>query len=290
MNIFIFAFYLLAVAPTVLPDDFRKIGNRDVPPAAISAICYDERDAGCRQDFLENGEAYEVSVNATNEPALLIFGGNRFAGSGGETYALVQKLSTGWRKIETEGWQIYHGLHLKKLSRTRDGYHDLRLGRTLCVKWDGKFYVEYEAMDYRELPEAMFDVNSIEDAELLWLIRYAGETEFQFEPRWMPRPSDIKDQAVNERARVDAEGKEGNFTTVAVFRGGVWGVRNEKAFLLLPRPAYLGADDLKVDHDWLIVYGDSCGFSTTETEIARYNLRTGMLKIQDCVRIPFGAN
>ena len=290
MNFFVFGLYLLATALIASPDDFRKIGNNEVPSAAISAICDNDKDGSCRQDFLRNGEAYEVVVNPAKEPVLLIFGGNGFSGSGGETYVLVQKLAAGWEKIKASDWQIYHGLHLRKLPKTRDGYQDLRLGRTLCVKWNGNSYVEYETNDFRKLPEAMFDANSIDDAELLWLIRHAGQTGIQVEERWMPRPSEISEQYVNGRPRVEAKGREGDFTVVAAYRGGVWGVKKDEAFLLLPRPTYLGADDLKTDHGWLIVYGDSCGVSTTETEIARYNLRTGRLMIQGCVKIPFGAN
>ena len=63
---------------------------------------------------------------------------------------------------------------------------------------------------------------------------------------------------------------------VSLQRGGVWGIRGNSAFLLVPRPSYLGVCTLTIKGDWLLGYDDCV---TEDEPDLRYNLRTQELQI-----------
>lgn len=46
-------------------------------------------------------------------------------------------------------------------------------------------------------------------------------------------------------------------TWLSFFKGGVWGVKGNRAFLLLPQPSYLGAQRLELRGDWLDIYREA---------------------------------
>ena len=43
---------------------------------------------------------------------------------------------------------------------------------------------------------------------------------------------------------------------VSFCRARVWGARGDRAFLLVPRPSYLGAIRLELHGDWLYIFGE----------------------------------
>ena len=70
---------------------------------------------------------------------------------------------------------------------------------------------------------------------------------------------------------------------VAIFKGGVYGVEGDRSFLLLPRPAYGGAERLEIDGDWLVVFAsvslEHADPKLEVREVARYNRRTRELRV-----------
>lgn len=271
-------------------EGFRKVNRQDVPRAAVSVICPDDDD-GCWRDFAETGEAYELDVDSAGNRALLVFGGVGWGGSGGDSYCLLQEQAKRWKEIGRDCWQLYHGLHLKRLGRVRDGHYDFRLGKTLCIKWQGNRYVAYAPGDYRNLPISAFNETDPEDAEIFWLIRYAGARDAVFEPRWMPKPLDLHEWSPREEKDTPAlKDDVEQVTWMSSYRGSVWGVKGDQAFVLLPRATYLGAEEITVQGDWLSIQGHSGKCRADNVELARYNLRTHRLKINRCAQIPFEAN
>src|SRR5262249_61350825 len=69
-------------------------------------------------------------------------------------------------------------------------------------------------------------------------------------------------------SRRDSEDK--NLTWVSLFKGGIWGLRGNRAFLLVPQLAYLGAQRLEIRGDWLLIYGR---LEQSQPNV-RYNRRT----------------
>jgi hypothetical protein len=282
---------ILLIATSASASDFVPLKRREVPAEAIEALCIPRiKNYDCLQDFRNNGKAYEVDANDDGTKEILIHLGLGDTGSGGEEYELVQKQGNKWVGISgEEGWLIYNGLCLGKLGSSRMGYHDLRIGRTLFVKWNGRRYVRFNEKDLRALPAVLFDVNDPEDAEILWLIRYADQTEIKLEPNWFPAPKNSRIFAGPVAASVEG------LNWLSLYKGSVWCLRDKKAFLVLPRATYLGATDLQVAGDWLVVFGDpwshtGCNGKKSHIEIARYQWSTHTLKISPCAQIPFESN
>ncbi|MDH4134005.1 MAG: hypothetical protein OEV31_04395, partial [Gammaproteobacteria bacterium] len=70
---------------------------------------------------------------------------------------------------------------------------------------------------------------------------------------------------------------------VAMFKGGVYAVQKGKAYLLLPRPAYRGAEKLEFDGDWLVVHAtvatDPARKKYVLQPVARYNRKSSELQL-----------
>ncbi len=274
--------WLFASCSAFPTDGFHEVKRTNVPREALAEICDDLEGHPCWEEFQKNGEAFAVDVNDDGQDELLIHIGLQDSGSGGEGYALVQKDGTRWKEIDDGSCLLYWGLRLRKLDKTRLGYHDLRLGHSFFVKWDGKEYVPFEPPDFRALSASLFDPRDPEDAEILWLIRYAGLKSLTFEPQWIPRPKGLHSwpQPVRDTSQC--------MDWFSVYKGGVWGIQDKQAFLLLPRATYLGATDMQLDGEWLILYGDPwCPNCASHTEVARYRLRSHQLVIGFESQIPF---
>lgn len=136
------------------------------------------------------------------------------------------------------------------------------------MKWDGKKYVNYSDADYHRLSAGFFDASQWTEAGIFWTIRYQGQKTFRLVPKWFLLPSPKDRNSVN----ATLEDPKYGLKWIAFFKGGVWGVRGKQAFLLIPQPAYTGAQKLEFQGNWLMIYGDS-PFDAPSV-VARYNRRT----------------
>jgi hypothetical protein len=143
------------------------------------------------------------------------------------------------------------------------------------LKWNGKHYVDYADSEYHQLPPAFFDSSDWQEAEIFWDIRFRGLKEISLEPRWFPVPPGWAQDA----AAVEVRDPEFDIVWVAFFKGGVWGVKDEHAFLLLPQPDYRGSEQMELDGDWLVVHGEM-DFLAPAPIVARYNRRTRELRME----------
>jgi len=268
--------------------DFLRVHRKQVPVEAINALCDDDvPDPECEQDFRQNGRAYRVDVNDDGVDEFLIHLGGGDSGTGGDGYTLMQKQEGRWKQISgAGGWQIYHPLYFQKLIHSRNGYHDLRIGRSLFVKWTGESYAEFSPDDFHELGPKEMSLRDPEDAEGLWLIDYAGRKEFELTPRGFPSG---KTEVYRRAAFAEVNSVVSCFSE---YKGGLWCGNGKERYLVLPRATYLGATDIEVQGDWLVAYGDPwcnvpCDCGKSHLEIARYQWRTHQIKISPCARIPF---
>src|SRR6478736_233361 len=174
----------------------------------------------------------------------------------------------------------------------RQGFHDLRIEVDHCLKWDGKRYIDYDSEDYARLKPEWFDTGSSNEAELFWKIRYAGRKSIQFEPLWFtvspqefdrpPRPYmgfPVRVVEFPKLPYVSRRDLKFNIRWLSFFKGGVWGVRGNQAFLLVPQPSYLGAQRLELRGDWLLIYGE-LEESDGHPNI-RYNRRTHEIRFEN---------
>lgn len=273
---------LLACSSALPANGFQEVKRSKVPREAILQNCDDLEGHPCWQEFQRNGKAYTVDVNDDGENELLIHIGIQDEGSGGAGYALLQKQGDSWKEIDDGSWLLYWGLRLRKLENTRLGYHDLRIGHSLFVKWDGTKYVPFEPADFKLLQDSFFDPNDPQDAEILWLIRYAGSKSIDFTPQWNLRPKTLRSWPHPVKDPLQ------RIEWFSVYKGGVWGIQGQRVFLLLPRASYLGSTDMQLDGDWLILYGDPwCDDCTSHMELARYQLRSHELIVAHDSYIPF---
>ena len=107
-------------------------------------------------------------------------------------------------------------------------------------------------------------------------MRYGGAKTVTIEPQWFAETSlsssnaELQDPILGVR-------------WVAVFKGGVYGVQNDRSFLLLPRPEYGGAERLGFDGDWLVISAwraiDGTDRTSQVRPVARYNRRTRELRL-----------
>lgn len=281
-SLLIFLMSLLASSSTFPADGFHELKRANVPREVLAEICDDLEGHPCWEEFQQNGKAFAVDVNDDGQDEFLIHIGFQDSGSGGEGYSLVQKEGPNWKEIDDGSCLLYWGLRLRKLDKIRLGYHDLRLGHSFFVKWDGTKYVPFESADFRALSPALFDAKDPQDVEILWLIRYAGLKNLTLEPQWIPRPKGLHSSANPVR---DASRRINWFS---VYKGSVWGVRAKRVFLLLPRASYLGVNNMQMDGDWLIMYGDPwCADCPSHAELARYQLRSHELFVAPESEIPF---
>lgn len=232
-----------------------------------------DEPSDCGWRFREVGNAWTGDVNGDGVNELLVVPGT--GGTGGSDMWLYQKVGNRWRPI------LHAFPYLERLGIlpiVRSGYHDLHLDSLHCYKWNGRKYVAYVPEDYRKLRPGFFAISNPDNASILWLARYGGLKEFDFEPRWFlfqPQPTHLGDAL---------EDHEYNLRWVAEYKGPVWGVRGKRSFLILPRPAHTGGDRLDFEGDWFLIYSDWGGM-TERRPVARYNRRTHRLVIE--TRDPF---
>jgi len=272
----LFLTFLMNLQDVPQTTHFRPFKKSLVPSAlfATDPPCPEpDEPSDCRRRFKSVGNAWTGDVNGDGLDELLIVPGT--GGTGGSDMWLYQKIGNRWRPI------LYAFPYLERLDIlpiVRSGYHDLHLDSLQCYKWNGHKYVAYASEDYRKLQPEFFDTSNPINASILWLARYAGLKEFQFEPRWfsfVPRQTHLGESL---------EDRKHNLRWVAEFKGAVWGVRGNRSFLIIPRPAHTGCDRLGFEGDWLLIYGVGFGMEE-EKPIARYNRRTHRLVID--TRDPF---
>lgn len=249
---------------------FRPIDKMAIPRSLIEEVCpLDFRP--CWEDFLQYGGAWVGDVNNDGVDELLLSLSNViWPVSEGDLHRLYERRSGAWVAIDGAGWQA-GGRKLGMLPPVRAGYHDLRIGISLCLKWNGSQYVPYAAEDYRQLPPELFDKSNTLEAYIFWLIRYAGLKTFRFEPQWFPFDWS------EEEADDVLDDPQYNLRWAAFYKAGVWGIRNNQAFLLVPRVGYVGPDRFELRDDWLLIYSDV----HPENPAVRYNRRTGELRIEE---------
>ena len=282
MLVAIIASALLAQQPGDAIQQFRGIRAVDVPVAVFAnsgELCDFEDAAECRRRFLEKGAAWRGDVDGDGVLELLLQGAV-LGGTGGNPYYLFQARRGSWEPLNSEGgWLTLTGSpRFDILPTARGGYHDIRVSAVECFKWNGKEYVPYAAADYRALSPRWFDGSKLDEAELFWAIRYRGAPAVTFEPQWF---SAVPQWGSN----VEVEDATLKLKWVAMFKAGVYGVQGGRSFLLLPRPAYSGAERLELDGDWLVIYATV--LTSTEPAkselrpVARYNRRTKDLRVLD---------
>jgi hypothetical protein len=261
---------------------FHKIDKAAVPRSIIesAALCNETSKNQCWSAFLDLGGAWAGDVNDDGVDEFVVFPGLGWSGSAGDWYFLFQKQGNKWVPVYSEakdiGWQTLYPL-FDILPIVRGGYHDLRVDAAWCLKWNGRNYVSYRDADYHQLPPELFDKSNLDDAEILWSIRYRGVKQAQFEPQWFPNFAAHKNSVA---VRVDDPGE--NLIWIALFKGGIWGVRGDRAFLLLPQPAYRGSEKMELQGDYLIVYGEFDDPSKAKSPpiVARYNRLTHELRVK----------
>jgi len=271
---------LLLIALFLFPNSSNKVTQfKEVAPSFVPeslGLCADpdaEQRETCLLSFQETGEARVGDVNGDGQSEWLIQLGARDAGSGGEWFHLFAKRSGKWVELYNRGWQTLVP-RFDILPTVRHGYHDLRVDVELCLKWNGTKYVDYSNDDYRKLRAGWFDRNSPYEAELFWRIRYGGRKEFTFEPIWT--------QFFESRelgSFIEVEDRVKGLRWIALFKGGVWGVRGNRAFLLLPQPTYKGSEKLEIKGEWLVIHGELEDPGKDPPIVARYNRRTHVLLI-----------
>lgn len=263
----------------------------------------------CWASFRDHGEVWAADIDESRIESLLVMPGGSWEGSFGNWYFLYRKQGRNWvvekiakDKDDENGWQTWHP-RFDVLPIVRNGHHDLRVVVDACLKWDGAKYVWYEPEDYHHLSSAWFDATNSREAEIFWAIRYAGMNKITFEPQWFPLPKDdfrtifeepqphfrvIPERVVAESLEDQAE----HLSWVGMVKGGVWGVRGNRVFLLTPQLSYTfeGVDNLRLEGDWLLAYGaaqdasdvgksDSVSGGRVRPSI-RYNRRTHELQIE----------
>jgi hypothetical protein len=203
----------------------------------------------CEEDFKRIGAVWTGDVNDDGTQELVIYPGTAWSGSGGDSYFLFRKRGRKWIPLfpSSQDW-FTRDPRFDILPLAHEGYHDLRIAQDWCVKWDGKRYVNYSDADYHRLPLDFFDPSQWTEAGIFWTIHYRGLKTFRLAPKY-------------------------GLAWIAVFKGGVWGVRDTRAFLLFPQLAYTGAHKLEFQGDWLLIYGEE------PWAVAKYNRRTKELDV-----------
>jgi hypothetical protein len=258
---------LLSQQPANPVQQFQPVPVAGVPLAVFSGdVCDDNEEADCRREFLQKGAAWAGDVNGDGVREILVKS-PFLGGTGGEPYFLFQQRQKSWEPLTPDGRMLTltGSPRFDILPPVHGGYHDIRVDATGCFKWNGKEYVSYDTADFRKLSPAWFDASKLGEAELFWTMKYRGSQGATFEPQWF---MSVPQSSIN--AEVDDPTL--SLRWVAMFKGGVYGVQNGRSFLLVPQPAYGGAEQLELQGDWLVVSAGG--------EIARYNRRTKELLVR----------
>ncbi len=272
---------VLFAAPAAPPvKHFHKVSKTLFPRSVLkNDLCDEESDKECFEDFRDNGEVWAGDVNDDGVNELLVFPGVGWEGTAGDVHFLYQKQRDRWIPLYLGeqgdlGWQALEP-RFDILPIKHDGYHDLRVAADWCVKWDGEHYVDYDDSDYRKLSPSYFNPSNWHEAEIFWAIHYRGLDEARVRPQWFPIPRDF-----TPPMGLTVDDPEHGVFWLARFKGGVWGVDEGRAFLLLPRPDYRGSEKMELDGDWLVIHGEIDDISKPPAVVARYNRRTHELRME----------
>lgn len=271
---------VLFAAPTTPPvKHFHKVSKKLFPRSVLEELCSDaESIKECFESFQEIGEVWAGDVNDDGVDELLVFPGGGWVGSAGEWYMLFQQQNEKWIPLYPNqggsGWQVNEP-RFDILPVMHDGYHDLRIAPDWCLKWDGEHYVDYEASDYHKLSPSYFNASNWHEAEIFWANHYRGLDEARVRPQWFPIPRDF-----TPPMGLTVDDPEHGVFWLAQFKGGVWGVDEGRAFLLLPHGPYRGAAKLELDGDWLVIYAEPEELSAPPPMFARYNRKTHVLRME----------
>jgi hypothetical protein len=293
------AVVLLAPSPSLPVKHFRLIEKSDLPKTFLRYLCGSVQDTSERKDciksFEKNGAVWAGDVNDDNEDEYIVDSGG-LPGTLGPARSLVQLRGSDWvelvcRKEEDFCDSEWNTLRARFdiLPLVRKGYHDLRIEVGHCLKWDGQHYVDYEPADYSQLRAEWFDTKDNHEAELFWMMRYHERKGIRFEPQWFTvspkefgRPVQayigfpVRVVEFPKLPYVSRQDPELGLIWLSFFKGGVWGVKGNRAFLLVPQPSYLGAQRLELRGDWLFIYGEL--EEPDNSPDVRYNRRTHELR------------
>lgn len=296
--------------PATVLRDFVEVGFDHFPRVVIMRDFCDAQNTGqnsaeCWEDVRETGRVWAGDVNDDHVDELVLYPGRDWTGSGGLNFFLYQRRGAAWHSIamardseqEEPGW-FTDRPRFDILPISRNGYHDLRVAVDQCLKWSGEKYVPYERADYHGLVPSWFNRTEPREAEIFWMIRYADSNHPSIQPQWFsispgfmyderrrtasdaPDPRSDPWRRNGERPRrIDAEtsdpGQEVHW--VSLDRAGVWGIRGDRGFLLVPRTSYLGACRLEIKGEWLLGFED-CSTEDQEPDF-QYNRRTRTLRV-----------
>lgn len=263
---------------------FHQVGKNVFPRSILERdLCPDGDKNECWQEFQDQGKVWAGDVNDDGVDELLVFPGAGWSGSSGDWYFLYQRRTKRWVRLYPNqggfGWQVSDP-RFDILPIVHGGYHDLRIAGDWCLKWNGKNYVDYEDSDYHQLSPSFFDHSKWTEAIILWVIHNKGVDDIRdFKPQWYPVSDDW--WAVAQSAQTgttQVEDPKYGIEWIAPFRG-VWGWKDDRAFLLLP-PRYR-VDLLELNGDWLIIHGERPDPFAAPPVVARYNRRTHELRIEE---------
>lgn len=298
----ILAVVLFAGSPSPPVKQFRLIEKRELPKTFLQHLCDSIHRAtekkDCMESFEKNGAVWAGDVNDDGVDEYIIDSGG-VPGTLGPAWNLVQQRGNEWVELACfkEGgscdsaWNTLRA-RFDILPIARKGYHDLRIEVAHCLKWDGQRYIDYDLGDYSNLRPEWFDTSDSHEAELFWTIQYHDGKDIRFEPSWFAVSSEEFNRPVQayigfpvrvvEFPRlpyVSRQDPELGLTWLSFFKGGVWGVKGNRAFLLLPQPSYLGAQRLELRGDWLFIYGEL--EEPDDRPDVRYNRRTHELRFSE---------
>src|SRR5262249_34857796 len=227
---------------------YRRFGEPETPPKKKTVSRTLRRDGAVWAGDINDDGLDEYIVDPGGMPGTL-----------GAPRLLVQQRGNEWVDLlclngpeECESsWNTLH-MRLDILPSVRNDYHDLRIEVDRCVKWDGQHYIDYDSADYSQLREEWFDTSDSHEAELFWRMQYPDPKRIRFEPRWFT----VAAAEFNKRVRayigfptrvmdlpklpyVSLRDRQLGLKWPSFFKGGVWGVKGGRAFLLVPQPSYL---------------------------------------------------
>ena len=303
----LFAAVVLAASFVSPIKQFRLLEKSHLPGRFLQNLCGRTQEKSvnkdCLEDFNKDGAVWAGDVNDDGVDEFIIDPGG-LPGTLGPARFLVQQTGDEWNVLTclgspeereqdcTSHWNTLHA-RFDILPVIRQGFHDLRIEVDHCLKWDGKRYVDYDREDYPRLKLEWFDAGDSHEAELFWKIRYVDRKFIQFEPHWFivspqefnrpPQSSymgfPVRILEFPKLPYVSRRDPKFNVRWLSFFKGGVWGVRGNQAFLLVPQPSYLGAQRLELRGDWLLIYGE-LDESDGHPDI-RYNRRTHEIRFEN---------
>lgn len=291
----VLAVVLLAGGPSPPVKHFRLIEKNELPKTFLQHLCGSIHQAtekkDCLESFEKDGAVWAGDVNDDGVDEYIIDSGG-VPGTLGPARNLVQPRGNQWVELACfrggdvcdSGWNTLRA-RFDILPIVRKGYHDLRIEVDHCLKWDGQHYIDYDPADYSHLREEWFDTSDSHEAELFWKILYHDTKGIRFEPRWFTVSPEEFNRPVQayigfpvrvvefpKLPYVSRQDPELGLTWLSFFKGGVWGVQGNRAFLLVPQPSYLGAQRLELRGDWLFIYGEL--EEPDDSPDVRYNRRT----------------